>query len=68
MLQPYGDNFVPVVPTVDPIEHSDERRFCADITCPCHENPFLINAVYEEVVAGLLTPEEALRTILGRQV
>lgn len=67
-MPPYGDNFIPVIPIVGPIEHSDERRFCADISCPCHENPILINATYEEVVAGLLTPQEALNTILGRQV
>lgn len=68
MLQSYGDNFIPVIPTDQPNEHSDARRFCSDISCPCHENPYHINAVYEEVLAGLLTPDEVLRTILRRQV
>lgn len=43
MLQPYSDNFVPVIPVLDEPQHTATQQFCADPTCGCHEEPALID-------------------------
>ncbi|GHO65940.1 hypothetical protein KSC_048320 [Ktedonobacter sp. SOSP1-52] len=68
MLQPYGDNFVPVIPVLDKPRHTDSHQFCTDPTCGCHEEPALIGPVNQQYIDGLLTAEEATRIIQGRQV
>ncbi len=61
----YGDNFIPVIPT-DYREHTSEYPFCWNPTCPCHEDSEEINAVYQAVQDGLMTPEEATDFVLGK--
>src|SRR6266568_4536286 len=63
-MQPYADNFVPVV-LVDHPEHTNEKPFCWDQTCPCHDDPDLISEVAIFVDDGLLTLEEAKSFIRG---
>lgn len=63
MVTPWSDNFTPVVP-VDEIVHSDEKPFCDDPTCDCHEDELAIAAVNRTVQEGLLTPDEATDFIM----
>ena len=48
--------------------HTDDKPFCPDPACPCHEDREAINAVNEAVEAGILTTDEATRLIAGKQV
>ncbi|HVB22316.1 MAG TPA: hypothetical protein VNG51_10255 [Ktedonobacteraceae bacterium] len=67
-IEPYADNFIPVVP-IDYMLHDDGHSFCpADPTCPCHEDPLLIAEVAQDVSNGLCTPEEATRIVKGVQI
>lgn len=50
------------------IIHTDDKPFCLDPACPCHEDREAINAVNEAVEAGILTHEEATRLMAGKQV
>src|SRR2546421_6088266 len=65
-IEPYADNFIPVVPVEDELEHTDFYPFCPDQTCYCHEDDEAIAAVYQAVEDGLLTPDEATDFVLGR--
>jgi len=66
-LKHYGGNFIPVIP-VDHIEHTQERPFCLlNPSCPCHEDPENIAKVNGHVQNGLLTPQEATRTVKGEK-
>lgn len=70
-MHPYGDNFIPVIPVAQEtdIRHTPASPFCFDDTnCPCHEDPTLIHAVYEQIQQGLLTPDEATRTVKGEML
>lgn len=54
----------------DPI-HCDPYPFCSDPTCPDKEpanNEEAISLLNEEVIAGLLTPQEATNIVQGKQV
>lgn len=62
-IEPYGDNFVPVVP-VDYKEHTVDRPFCWD-NCPCHEDYEAIVQVAQYVTDGLMTSEEATDFVKG---
>ena len=64
-IEPDGDYFVPVVP-IDHIEHPEENPFCYDATCDCYEDDEVIEAVYQAVLDGLLTADEATDLVLGR--
>jgi hypothetical protein len=65
LLKHYGDNFIPVIP-VDRVDHTQARPFCLlSPSCPCHEDPENIAKVNGHVRAGLLTPQEATRTVKG---
>jgi hypothetical protein len=66
-MEPYGDNFIPVVPT-DSQEHTPEKFFCWDQTCPCHEDQEAIAQVAQHVTDGLMTPEEATDFVGGRNI
>mgnify|MGYP001404501653 CR=1 FL=1 len=59
----------PVILEDDSI-HLEPYYFCAtdDPTCPCREDPELIDHVAQEYDAGLLTSLEADRIVGGRQV
>lgn len=66
--QHYGDNFIPVIP-VDNVDHTQERPFCLlNPSCPCHEDPENISKVNGHVQDGLLTPQEATRTVKGEML
>lgn len=67
-MQGYGDNFIPVIPMDDDPLHTEDRRFCGDPTCGCGESPSLINDVNQDYLGGLLTADEATRTIQGKQI
>ncbi len=66
----YGDNFIPVILTVDdPLtSHTEAHPFCWDETCLCHEDQELLTRVNEAVATGLLTADEAATLIQGRMI
>ncbi len=64
-IEPYGDNFIPVVP-VDYKEHTDERPFCWSSNCPCKEDQENIAQVSKWVRDGLITPDQATDFVNGR--
>lgn len=66
-MQPYGDNFVLVVP-VDYLVHNLDKPFCYDSTCGCHDDMILISEVEQHVTNGLMTPTEATLFVSGRTV
>jgi len=53
----------------DDLIHVPPYYFCAtdDPTCPCREDPDLVTVVVQEYQAGVLTGDEALRIVQGRQ-
>lgn len=66
----YKDNFSIVIP-VDNLLHTPDKPFCNQTLypdCPCREDQSNIQEVSGYVVAGLLTPDEATRTIQGHQL
>lgn len=50
------------------IIHTDDKPFCDDPSCGCHDDREAINAVNEAFEAGILTQEEATRLMAGKQV
>ncbi len=46
-IEPYADNFIPVVPVDSELEHTDFYPFCPDQKCPCHDDDEAIAAVYQ---------------------
>lgn len=64
--QPIPDNFLYVIPVEGRLEHTREHPFRWNPTCPCHEDSEEINAVYQAVQDGLMTPEEATDFVLGK--
>lgn len=66
-MRQIGDNFVPVIP-VDHKDHTDKHPFGLNSTCYCKEDPKLISQVNEYVQQGLLTPQEATRTVEGKML
>lgn len=63
----YGDNFIPVI-LVDYLEHTIERPFCWDRTCPCHQDREALEQVNQDHRNGLCTLTEALRIVKGEQI
>ena len=64
-----AENHVPYVIPVDALVHTTSHPFCQDVTCPCHEeNQDAIAAAAQAITDGLLTPDEATRLVLGKQV
>ncbi len=66
-IEPYADNFIPVVPTDEP-EHTPEKPFCCNPACPCHEDELLIFQVFLHVQNGLMTPAEATDFVKGKGI
>lgn len=66
-MRQYGDNFIPIVP-VDYLYHTKQRPFCWDTDCPCHTDKKATAQVQAEYEQGLLTAEEAIRTIKGEML
>lgn len=65
-IQPYGDNFIPIIP-VDQVIHTPENPFCGDPTCPCKENNAAIGEVDQAYQDGLITAEHATDIVMGRR-
>ena len=69
---PYSDNFTIVIPMRDDLVHTAEQPICFDPTCLCHRDDALRNAfatqVYEYLLDGTLTVDEAERLLDGRMV
>ncbi len=68
-MEPYADNFIPVIrlSTID--LHPNDNPFCfTDFDCPCHGDQQRIYVVYDQVQQGLLTPQEGRRTIEGKML
>ncbi len=66
-MQGFADNFIPVIP-VDYLEHTDEKPFCWNGSCPCHEDQDTIPLVAQFVQDGLLTPLEATGFVSGKGI
>lgn len=66
-MEPMADNFIPVIP-VDYIEHTEEKPFCWNGSCPCYEDEQAIAQVNQTVQDGLMTPEEATDFVKGRGI
>ena len=66
-MQHYGDNFVPVVPTTQPL-HTEEHPFCGDPTCPCSEDKDVLTELDQAVRDGLITPDDAIHIIAGKTI
>ncbi len=66
-MRQIGDDFVPVT-SVANREHRSNRSFCWNIACPCKEDQTAIQEVYEFVQEGLLTVQEAIRTVEGKML
>jgi len=56
------------IPMEDDLVHTDTNPLCSDSTCPDKNDPKLLAEVARQVEDGLLTPDEATRTVLGRQL
>ena len=71
-MHSYGDNFILVIPMEDEPLHTADQPFCFDPTCFCHKNDDLRNAfanqVYDYILGGTLTVDEAERLLDGRTV
>jgi hypothetical protein len=66
-IQPYGDNFAFVI-SVDDLEHTADKPFCWDMTCPCKGDQTLFTQVQQFITDGLLTVDEATLFYCGRTV
>jgi hypothetical protein len=67
LMRPYWLVAQPV--EVDELIHTDERPFCQDMTCPCHEDQELIEEyIAEHLRTGHLTEREAKRLYRGQQI
>jgi hypothetical protein len=64
-LQPYGDNFIPIVPTDLPI-HTDQHPHCSSRDCPCYDG--LKKELQQYYLDGLVSPDDATRILEGRQI
>jgi len=67
-MQPYADNFIPVISIEDDLLHTQEHPFCSNDTCPCREDQEALSTINAAVLNGLLTPDEATAFIQGRTV
>lgn len=59
---------IPVIPMEDPLVHSETHPFCADPTCPCHDDHSNITRVYDQYQEGLITEREATNIVNGKTV
>lgn len=63
----FADNFIPVI-LVDSIDHTDNKPFCWNGGCDCHEDQESIAQVYQYVQDGLMTPGEAIDFVNGKML
>jgi len=64
-IEPYGDNFIPVVPSSLPI-HTDQHPHCSNRDCPCYDD--LKADLSQQYQDGLVSPDDATRILEGRQI
>jgi hypothetical protein len=55
-------------PVEDDILHTKESPFCDHRLCPCHEDSELLSDVALAIDQGLLTPDGAIRVVMGTTV
>lgn len=67
MFQPYGDNFVPVIPT-DALEHTPEKPFCWNDACPCREDQDALGELAGFFQQGLVSRSDVDNIYHGRVV
>lgn len=68
-MQGHGDTSPIVIPMEGELLHTPENPFCpVDPSCPCHEDPLLIEEVSHFVQEGLLTPLEATDFVNGKMI
>ncbi len=65
-MQPPSNFPYPVI--VDHVLHTEDKPFCFDQTCECHEDDLLIFQVSLFVTDGLMTPEEATDFVKGKGI
>jgi len=53
-MKGFGDNFIPVIPTYNPLTHTPEYPFCPDPSCPCHEDQENIQMVNQQLQDGCI--------------
>ncbi len=53
---------------VDYLLHTEDKPFCFDQTCECHEDDLLIFQVSLFVQDGLMTPQEATDFVKGKDI
>jgi hypothetical protein len=61
-MQGFGDNFIFVIP-VDYLEHTDEKPFCWNGSCTCHEDQDTIALVAQQVSFSLVIQGYALAPV-----
>lgn len=66
-MENFADNFIPVVP-VDYKEHTPEKPFCWNDSCPCREDQENIAQVAKWIADGLMTPDQATEFVKGRGI
>jgi hypothetical protein len=69
-LLPYADNFIPILRPGFPVihDHTPDRPFCPDNSCPCHENDEKsIAQVQQWYQDGIITTDHATDIIMGRR-
>lgn len=64
----YGDNFIPVVPSEQYLEHTEGRPFCTSDSCDCREDQDLIKDLNNQYQNGLASRSDVDRIYNGRTV
>ena len=67
-LEPRADNFAIVIPMEDDLQHTPDKPFCWDMTCPCKGDLELFAELQHFIHEGLMTVEEATLFSCGRTV
>ena len=65
-MQP-PDNFAYLI-LVDHVLHTEDKPFCFDTACGCHEDELAIFQVSLFVRDGLMTPDEATDFVKGKGI
>ena len=69
-MQGYEEHSIPAIPVEESyLLHTPENPFCPiDPSCPCHENPLLLQEVAGFGEQGLMTPQEATDFVNGKMI
>jgi len=67
-MQPFGDNFILVIPVEDELLHTLDKPFCWDSTCDCHRDATLFYEIQQFVLNGEMTAHEAMLFLAGKTV